>query len=67
MVGFPIDGHISQPVDRCYLECDDYRPQMVQNLSEAWSRAQKNINKAQKQHKKQYDRRIRMPTFQTGD
>ena len=47
----PTEEAVSQPVDRCYLGCDDYRSQMVQNLSETWSRAQKNIEKAQKQQR----------------
>ena len=30
---------LSKHPDRCYIEYDDYRSQLVQNLSAAWSKA----------------------------
>ena len=48
----PTPETLSKPVDRCYLEADDYHSQLVQSLSEAWERARKNVEKAQKQQKK---------------
>ena len=63
----PTPETLSKPVDHCYLEADDYRSQLVQSLREAWERATKNVEKAQKQQKKYHDKRVRMPTFVEGD
>ena len=63
----PTEEALSPPVERCYLEYDDYRSQIVNNLSEAWAKARQNIQKAQKQQKKQHDKKTRMPTFSVGD
>ena len=62
----PTPEALTKPVDRCYLDMDDYRSRLVQNLSEAWERAQKNVQKAQKQQKKYHDKRVRMPAFTAG-
>ena len=62
----PTPEALSKPVDRCYLDADDYRSRLVQNLSEAWERARKNVQKAQKLQKKYHDKRVRMPTFTEG-
>ena len=35
----PTEEALSPPVKRCYLEYDDYRSQIVHNLSEAWAKA----------------------------
>ena len=63
----PTEEALSQPVKRCYLKYDDYRSQIVRNLSEAWARARQNIQKAQRQQKKQHDQKTRMPMFSVGD
>ena len=44
----PPEEALSKPVDRCYLDADDYKSELVRNLSEAWERAQRNVKKAQK-------------------
>ena len=63
----PTEEALSPPVDQCYLEYDDYRSQIVNNLSEAWAKARQNIQKAQKLQKKQHDKKTRMPTFSVGE
>ena len=63
----PTEEALSQPVKRCYLEYDDYRAQMVRNLSEAWTTARQNVQKAQKQQKRQHDKKTRMLAFIIGD
>ena len=40
---------------------------MVQNFSEAWAAARQNVQKAQKQQKRQHDKKTRMLTFLVGD
>ena len=62
----PTPEALSKPVDRCYMDVDDYCSQLVQNLSESWERARKSIQKAQKLQKKYHDKRVRMPTFTEG-
>ena len=47
----PTPEALSKPVDCCYLDADDYQSRLVQNLSEAWERARKNVQKAQKLQK----------------
>ena len=63
----PTEEVLSNTPDRCYIEYDDYRSQLVQNLSAAWDQARKNVAKAQQQQKKQHDKKARMPTFSVGD
>ena len=63
----PMEEALSKPSERCYLSSDDYRTKLVQALSDAWERAQKNIAAAQKQQKTQHDRKARMPKFALGD
>ncbi len=48
----PTPEALTKPVDRCYLDADDYRSRLVQSRSEAWEKARKNVAKAQKQQKK---------------
>ena len=38
----------------------------MQNLSEAWERAQRNVQKAQRKQQKYHDKRVRMPKFAVG-
>lgn len=63
----PTEQALSKPIDRCYLDADDYKSELVLNLSEAWERAQQNVRKAQKKQRKQHDKRVRMPKFAVGD
>lgn len=65
----PTDEALTKPTERCYLEVDDYRSELVQNLSEAWKRAQKNVKKAQKKQQKHRDKRVCMVRvrFAVGD
>ena len=44
----PTKEALTKLTERCYLEVDDYRAELVQNLSEARERAQKNVKKAQR-------------------
>ena len=63
----PTEQALSKPIERCYLDSDDYRAGLVQTLSEAWERAQKNVKVAQHRQKIQHDRKVRMPKFSLGD
>ena len=63
----PTEQALSKPNERCYLDSDDYRTELVQNLSDAWERAQKNVKAAQSKQKTQHDRKARMPKFALGD
>ena len=58
---------LTKPTELCYLEVDDYRAELVQNLSEAWERARKDVRKAQRKQQKHLNKRVRMPNFVVGD
>ena len=63
----PTDEALSKSADCCYNNTDDYRSEVLSNLQDAWARAKKNIEQAQKRQKKQHDRKVRMPAFAEGD
>ena len=63
----PTDEALSSPPDRCYNDADDYRSEVLYNLQDAWTRAKKKVEEAQKQQKRQYDKKSRMPVFAEGD
>lgn len=49
------------------IDIDDYKRELVLNLSQAWKLAQENIEHAQKQQKKYYDRKSRPAKLEVGD
>ena len=63
----PTEEALSKPTQRCHVDSDDYRSELVQMLSDAWDQAKKNVKVAQSRQKKQHDRRVRMPNFMVGD
>ena len=63
----PTDEALSKPADCCYNDADDYRSEVLTNLQDAWSRAKKNVEQAQKRQKKQHDKKSHMPEFAEGD
>ena len=54
----PTDKTLSKPSEWCYLDSDDYRAELVQNLSDAWERARRNVATTQKWQKTQHDRSL---------
>ena len=63
----PTEQALSKQTKQCYLDSDDYRAELVQNLSDAWEHAQKNVKAAQNRQKTQHDRKVGMPKFALGD
>ena len=63
----PTQAALSPPVQREFVQLDDYRSLMVRAMSEAWDVAQKNIHKAQKRQKRQHDKGAKNFDFHVGD
>ena len=63
----PTEEILSQPPQRTIIDIDTYKTEVTVNLQEAWELARKNIKKAQRQQKTQYDRHTRDPTYRVGD
>ena len=63
----PTEKALSKPTERCYLNNDDYRTELVQTLSDAWEQAQKNVKTAQRRQKTQHNRKARIPNFALRD
>ena len=49
------------------IEGDDYVAELTRKMSEAWSHAMKNVEKAQAGQKRSHDRQARPAVFQEGD
>lgn len=63
----PTELILSTPVEREHMRLDDYKSQMAQVMSEAWTQAKKLIVKAQKKQKTQHDKTSKNVNFQVGD
>ena len=63
----PTELLLSLPVERTHRQLDNYKSRMMQDMSEAWTRAKKMIEKAQKKQKTQHDKRSKNANFQVGD
>ena len=63
----PTDAALCAPINRRYVEIDDYKSELVAGLSEAWELARTHVQQAQRRQKKSYDRRSRDPLYQVGD
>ena len=63
----PTEAALSQPRTCYQVDLDDYKVDLVANLSDAWELARKNVQRAQKQQKRQYDHHTTKPTYRIGD
>ena len=63
----PTEAALSTPLTRAYIDTDDYKTELTLNFTEAWDLARQQVEKAQRQQKRFYDRRSRKPTFRVGD
>ena len=63
----PTELLLSPPVERCYVNLDDYKFQMVRVMREVWMLAQKALAKAQHRQKVQHDKSSNNADFQVGD
>ncbi len=55
------------PLHRYMIDTDDYRIQLVANLSKAWELAKEANNAAQVRQKIAYDKDAEAPKFQVGE
>ena len=63
----PTEAALSHPRTCYQVDLDDYKVDLVANLSDAWELARKNVQRAQKQQKRQYDHHTTKPTYHIGD
>ena len=63
----PTEAALTRPKTRYQVDLEDYKTELVSGLSEAWTLARQQVQKAQKQQKRYYDRRATSTTFQVGD
>ena len=63
----PTEAALSHPRTCYQVDLDDYKVDLVANLSDAWELARKNVQRAQKQQKRQYDYHTTKPTYHIGD
>ncbi len=57
---------LEPPQLREEVDLDTYKGELMTGLTEAWSLAKKNVQKAQKAQKKCYDQRAKEPAFKEG-
>ena len=63
----PTDTALNTPRTCYQVDLDDYKTDLVTNLTEAWQLARQNIKQAQRKQKQQYDRHSKIPKFQVGE
>ena len=63
----PTASVFSQPKTSYQVDLDDYKTELLNGFAQAWLLAHKNCLKAQKQQKKQYDKKVRDRNFKAGD
>ena len=63
----PTEAALSAPQTREYIDINDYKTALTLNFTGAWSLARQQVQKAQRQQKRFYDRGSRKPTFCVGD
>ncbi len=62
----PMEAALSSPLQRSYVEIDDYKFEVVMGLTDAWKMARDNVEKAQRRQKKCYDRRAKILRTEWG-
>ena len=63
----PTSDALAQPRTIYQVDFPDYLTEMVANLSDAWALAHRNIEKAQRKQKEQYDKKSSASALQVGD
>ena len=63
----PTDTALNTPRTCYQVDLDDYKTDLVTNLTEAWQLARQNIKQAQRKQKQQYDRHSKIPKFRVGE
>ena len=62
-----MEAALSAPQTREYIDINGYKTALTLNFTGAWSLARQQVQKAQRQQKRFYDRGSRKPTFCVGD
>ena len=63
----PTEAALSHPRTCYQVDLEDYKADLVANLSDAWGLAQDNVQRAQKRQKYQHDRRATSHKYQIGE
>ena len=63
----PTQTALDQPRTEYLVDMDDYRTELVSNLSSAWKAANENVGIAQSKQKKYYDLHSKDPKYRVGD
>ena len=63
----PTEEVLRGNLERKVTNTEDYRGEMVERLSQAWKKAQSEVQKAQRCQKSQHDRQARDPKLQVGE
>ena len=63
----PTETVLSKPESPYLVDADDYRTELVAQMSRAWTLARQKIEQAQKAQKTKYDRRANNPNLRVGD
>jgi len=63
----PTEAALTQPRTCYQVDMDDFKTDLVCNLSEAWELARQNISQSQKKQKQHYDKRARLRDYHVGD
>lgn len=63
----PITEALTVPVERCHVDVQGYREELVIRMSEAWEDARIQVGKAQQQQKRQHDKGLVPVPFAVGE
>ena len=63
----PTEAALTQPRTCYQVDIDDFKTDLVCNLSEAWELARQNISQSQKKQKQHYDKGARLKDYHVGD
>ena len=63
----PTEAALTQPRTCYQVDIDDFKTDLVCNLSEAWELARHNISQSQKKQKQHYDKGTRPKDYHVGD
>ena len=63
----PTEAALTKPRTCYQVDIDDFKTDLVCNLSVAWSSAQQNIGQAQRKQKQQYDGKAKSRKYCVGD
>lgn len=63
----PCEQTVTQPKTKYQVDLQDYTDELTAYMSDAWSFARDNIQKAQRKQKQQYDRKSKLLDLKVGD